>query len=60
LPDNLFAFDLRNMDIASYFYAGSPSFPKEQITWIPRSESIIGSYWMIKISNTTINNKTYP
>jgi len=60
----MFAFDLRNADVVTYFYASSTSFPSNEsvslLRWVPHAGNVRPNYnyWSIGISNTTILNKT--
>eukprot|EP00828_Plagiopyla_frontata_P041648 TRINITY_DN5_c0_g1_i1.p1 TRINITY_DN5_c0_g1~~TRINITY_DN5_c0_g1_i1.p1 ORF type:complete len:380 (+),score=44.35 TRINITY_DN5_c0_g1_i1:65-1204(+) len=61
IPDQLFAFDLRNQDVATYFFVSSTSFPtNDQPAKLHWEKTDWGMYkrWMMSIESTTINNKT--
>jgi len=58
----VFAFDLRNADVATYFFVGTASFPQGDLplTWINsvQTPSLMTHYFVIPIQNTTIGNTT--
>ena len=57
LPDAQFGFRLRDTDLKTYFYIGSGSFPKVEITWF---DVVRSNYWAIAISHTIVDGKSFP
>ena len=62
LKDSIFAFDLRNADVSTFFYVGSDSFPAGDLPllWINsvQSPDLMQNYFVISIANTTIGKVT--
>jgi len=49
----MFAFDLKNANETTLFYAGSQSFPSGQINWLPATRQ---NYWSVSVSSTTVGS----
>lgn len=62
LTDAIFAFDLRNQDTVTYFYAGSTSFPAADkiasLHWLDVTGTLYGHYWAVEIEKTTVAGTT--
>ena len=61
LPDSIFAFDLRNQNVASYFFAGSTTFPTgcsvSQLHW-ENTDVWLFKRWVFPVKKVEIDGKT--